>query len=80
MKSENESIIKEFLHKEITVNARKQNLTDEQVAELLGISVRSYYYIKSGKNNCSSATLLQYLVRICPDVEDFINKVRNLIA
>ena len=79
MKSENESIIKDFLHNEIIKNAKEQNLTDEKVAELLGISVRSYYYIKSGKHNCSSATLLLYLIRICPDIDDFITKVRTII-
>ena len=79
MKSENESVLKEFLQKEIIRNAKKQDLTDEQAAKLLGISLRFYYYIKAGKNNCSSSTLLQYLVRICPDIDDFISKVKDLI-
>lgn len=79
MKSENHIIIKEFLINEITTTAKEKNLTDEQIAELLDISVRAYYYIKSGKNTCSTITLLQYLVKVCPNVENFIDKVKNLI-
>lgn len=79
MKSENHIIIKEFLINEITTTAKEKNLTDEQIAELLDISVRAYYYIKSGKNNCSTVTLLQYLIRVCPDVDNFLNRIKTLI-
>lgn len=79
MKTENQNIFKEFLRKEIIRNAKEQNLTDEQVAEMLDISVRSYYYIKSGKNNCSSTTLFMYLIRICPDMNDFFNRAKSII-
>lgn len=79
MKTENQNIFKEFLRKEIIRNAKEQNLTDEQVTEMLDISVRTYYYIKSGKNNCSSTTLFMYLIRICHDMNNFFNRAKSII-
>lgn len=54
MITEYQKIFKEFLRNEIIQTAKEQNLTDEKVAEILKISARSYYHIKSGRNLCSS--------------------------
>lgn len=79
MRNEYQYLFKEFFRNEIIKNAKEQNLTDEKVAEMLKISARSYYHIKSGENNCSSTTLILYLANICPDTEDFISRANELL-
>ena len=79
MKHTSQDIIKEFLHKEITDTAKELHLTNEQMSELLDISTRSYGYIKSGRNSCSSVALLYYLVKVCPNTSEFIRKVKHII-
>ena len=79
MRNEYQQTFKEFFRNEIIKNAKEQNLTDEKVAEILKISARSYYHIKSGENNCSSTTLILYLANICPDTDDFINRANELL-
>lgn len=79
MITEYQKIFKEFLRNEIIQTAKEQHLTDEKIAEILKISARSYYYIKSGRNLCSSTTLVLYLANICPDTNNFINRANELL-
>lgn len=79
MRNEYQYLFKEFFRNEIIKNAKEQNLTDEKVAEILKISARSYYHIKSGENNCSSTTLILYLANICPDTDGFISRANELL-
>ena len=79
MITEYQKIFKEFLRNEIVKTAKEQHLTDEKIAEILKISARSYYHIKSGENNCSSTTLILYLANICPDTDDFISRANELL-
>ena len=69
-----------FLRKEIFEYIEKIKLTNEAAAELLGISPRAYYLLKNGKNTFSLCTFIFYLVFICPDVEEFITKIRNFMT
>ena len=50
------------------------NQTD--MARRLVMSARSYNDIETGKGTCSAVTLALYLVRVCPDVNAFIEEMR----
>ena len=72
--------LKDFLQKQIIKTAAEQDLTHEQVAELLGIDSRSYAYLKAGTYMCSASTLIVYLSRMCPNPLEFIDAARKVIA
>lgn len=71
--------IKSFLRNQILETAQELKLTKEQTAELLGIDARTYAYIKAGKYACSSATLVVYLAKMCPDPMKFIEDAREVV-
>lgn len=72
--------LKDFLQKQIIKTAAEQDLTQDQVSELLGIDTRSYAYLKAGTYMCSASTLIVYLARMCPDPLAFIESARQVIS
>jgi len=72
-------VIKEFSRKEITKTALMLKLTNEQTAELLKISSRNYSNIKSGKNGCSLETFIAYIVNLCNDPIDLLDRLSEVV-
>ena len=72
-------IVRDFIRKEVLETASKLNLTNEETAEKLRVSVRNYSYFKSGEQGCSAETLSLYLVNLCIDKIDFLNRLEIVI-
>ena len=49
-----------------------------KMAERLCMDERSYIDLEHGKNGCSVVTLALYLIYECPDVDDFLQKLREI--
>lgn len=70
----------DFIRKEILDTALRLNLTNEEMAEKLGVSPRNYSYFKSGKYGCSSGTLIAYMLNLCTDTNEFLNRLKIIIS
>ncbi len=68
-----------FRHKLITVRA-DMKLTQDEMAQLLSMSLRSYTELERGKSGCSATTLVLFLIRICPDPITFLNELREIMG
>lgn len=79
MKHQNHEIMSEFIRKEILDSASRLNLTNEEISEKLGISTRNYSYFKSGKYGCSMETMSSYIVNICTDKIEFLNRLEQAV-
>lgn len=71
--------IRPLLYQEIFDTVNELDLTSEKAAEILGIELRTFTYLKSGKTMCSTTTLLIYLSMLCKDTNKFILKVKEII-
>ena len=66
----------QFYHRIIETRATL-GLTQEQMAEALAMSARSYMYLDHGKHSCSALTLSLYLIYYCPDVDAFLQELKT---
>lgn len=80
MKHVYQNELKSFLREQIMQTAEEQDLTKDQVAELLGIDSRSYAYLKAGSYMPSASTLIVYLVKMCPDPLAFLDAAKKAVA
>lgn len=71
--------IKPIIHHEIIRTVEEMHLSKEKTAEILGIEARSVAYLKSGTTMCSATTFIMYLIRLCPDPVEFINKIKEFL-
>lgn len=53
-----------------------KNLTQEEMADKLYISVRSYCDLEHGVSCCSCLTMLLYLIYVCEDANKFLEDLR----
>lgn len=51
------------------------NVSQEQMSEILDISVRSYSDLEKGKYMCSSVTLINYMIKCVDDYSSFMEKL-----
>lgn len=79
MKHQNHETISKFIRKEILEEASKQHLTNEAVAEKLGITSRNYSNFKSGKYGCSAETMCSYIVNICSNRDKFLDRLEQAV-
>lgn len=79
MKHQHHETISKFIRKEILEEASKQRLTNEAVADKLGITSRNYSNFKSGKYGCSAETMCSYIVNICQDKNEFLNRLEQAV-
>ncbi len=70
---------KPFIQAQISAAAKEKKLTMDETAELLAIDTRTYAYVKAGTTMCSASTLLMYLAELCPDTDQFIRELRELV-
>lgn len=54
-------------------------ITQEAMARLLVVSLRSYADLESGQSCCSAITLALFLLRVCPDPQAFLEDVRRAL-
>jgi len=79
MKQKYQEKLKVFLRTQIIKTVNERNLTIDKAANILDIDPRSFSYLKSGKTMCSTATLIIYLVKLCPDTEQFLTEAKKII-
>lgn len=79
MRNRYEKILKKHF-RDAVIRFRQDNaLTQDQMAQRLGISLRCYCNLESGKSCCSSVTLMMYL-HICEDPGKFVEEMRREIG
>ena len=69
--------LKKFFRKKLLLTRSQLNLTQDKMSERLAVSVRSYAELERGRSACSALTLALYLIYSCPDVETFLNELRE---
>ena len=70
-------LLQGFLMNQILFYRSENQLTQEQMAELLHISPRSYFDIEHGKYCCSAITLIFFMLILSKaDVLDFLDEFR----
>lgn len=70
------NILKRNFRTAIIQHRRDFGLTQEQMAQKLGISLRCYCNLESGKSCCSGVTLMLFL-QICEDPMALIEDTRR---
>lgn len=75
MKSEYKEIIKERFRKELIRTRYEAKLTQEEMAEKLDMSARSYSDLEAGKSCCSAVTFVLYLFYVCDDRNKFLDEI-----
>lgn len=69
-------ILKNIFYTNIITTRAKLGLTQEQMAEKLVMSARSFMEIDHGKHSCSALTLSLYLIYFCDDVPKFLDTLK----
>ncbi len=80
MKHIYQDALKPYLREQIISAVENNHLTKDEAAELLAIDTRTFAYLKAGKSMCSTATLLMYLIKLCPDTERFLQEISEIVA
>lgn len=79
MRKQCEEILKKLFHEELIRIRYEQNLTQEQMAELLMMDVRSYIELDHGCTCGGALTLCLFLCFCHKQPEEFIKKFRKLV-
>lgn len=74
MRNRYETILKKHFRTAIIQYRQDAHLTQEQMAQRLGMSLRCYCNLEAGRNCCSSVTLVMFL-HMCGDSGTFVNGV-----
>lgn len=80
MRKTYEATLKRCLHDKIVTVRKKQQITQEKMAELLIMDPRSYADIENGKNACSSVTLMLYMIHFCDDPNQLVAEIEQLFS
>lgn len=75
MRNQVENILKRNFRTAIIRHRQDNCLTQEHMAQLLGISLRCYSNLESGKSCCSGVTLMLFL-QICENPMAFLREFR----
>ena len=77
MRKQCEQILKNLFHETLVHTRYQVELTQEQMAAILMMDVRSYVELDHGKSGCSALTLALYLIYICSAPLEFLEELRN---
>lgn len=77
MRKHYETIFKHFFCTYLFRTRCDQNITQEEMAEQLAMSTRSYVDLDHGKTGCSGLTLALFLVYVCRSPTAFLEDLRN---
>ena len=69
------AVLKKHFSNRLMVARAAMNLTQPQMAEVLGVCVRSYANLDHGVHTCSGLTLARYLVYCCPNPMAFLDEL-----
>lgn len=66
-----------FRHELYRMRVNVLNITQEDMAQLLAMSCRSYVDLEHGKTNCGALTLALFLVYACENPTAFLDELRE---
>lgn len=70
--------LKELFHNELyRIRVNVLNITQEEMAQLLAMSCRSYVDLEHSKTSCGALTLALFLVYACENPTAFLNELRE---
>lgn len=70
-------ILKTVFHQELFRSRVDLDITQEEMAHHLVMANRTYIDLDHGKTCCSALTLALFLIYICADPLEFLEKLRN---
>jgi len=76
MRKQCEQILKNLFHENLIYTRHKLGHTQEVMAEILMMDVRSYVELDHGCSNCSALTLCLFLIHCCDNPEDFLDELK----
>lgn len=79
MRSTYAEAIKTYFRRKLVAVRSDLNITQEEMAQALSMSLRSYNDLENGKSCCSATTLVLFLIKVCPDPIQFIGELRKVI-
>lgn len=83
MRDKLQTIFEHFFYEQLIIFIRttekktQKKLTQENIAERLEMSLRSYSDIYLRKTCCSALTLVLFLLYCCDNASDFLNNLRE---
>lgn len=78
MRNSYETALKKHFRTAIIQYRRDKAITQEQMAQRLGMSLRCYCNLENGKSCCSAVTLMMFL-QIIPDPGAFVDAMRQAL-
>ncbi len=76
MRKQCEQILKNLFHETLIYTRYQLKLTQDDMAEILMMDVRSYVELDHGCSGCSALTLCLFLVFVCENPSEFLNKFK----
>ena len=70
-------VLKSFFHQELFRSRVDLGITQEEMADKLSMSSRTYVDLDHGKTGCSALTLALFLIYICTDPLEFLEELRD---
>lgn len=75
MRTQLESVLKQFFYEHQTKTRAQLRLTQAQMAQRLAMELRSYSDLDQCKSSCSALTLACYLIYCCEDPLAFLREL-----
>lgn len=70
-------VLKSFFHQKLFRSRVNLGITQEEMADKLSMSSRTYVDLDHGKTGCSALTLALFLIYICTDPLEFLEELRD---
>lgn len=70
-------VLKTIFHRELFQRRVELDITQEEMAQRLSMASRTYVDLDHGKTCCSALTLALFLIYICTDPLEFLDKLRH---
>lgn len=70
-------VLKSFFHQKLFRSRVDLGITQEEMADKLSMSSRTYVDLDHGKTGCSALTLALFLIYICADPLGFLEELRD---
>lgn len=77
MRKQYTKVLKTFFHQELFRRRVALDITQEEMAHRLSMASRTYVDLDHGKTCCSAVTLSLFLIYICTDPMEFLEKLRD---
>ena len=69
-------VLKTFFYEELVHRREALGFTQEEMADRLAMAGRTYVDLDHGKTSCSALTLVLFLIYVCDDPLDFLDRLK----